>query len=78
MFDKRKYDQKFAKDNYDRIALNVQRGEKAVIAQYAKENGFSSITDYIKFVIYEDMNRNSKNGVHIDTINNADGTINIG
>lgn len=39
--------------------INVQKGEKAVIAQYAKENGFSSITDYIKFVIYEDMNRNS-------------------
>lgn len=27
-FDKKKYDQSFAKDNYDRIALNVKRVTK--------------------------------------------------
>ena len=29
-FDKRKYDQQFQKDNYDRIALNVKKGDKAI------------------------------------------------
>ena len=78
VFDKKKYDQNFQKDNYDRIALNVKKGEKAIIAEYAKAHGFVSITDYIKYVIYKDMNENQKSGVHIETINNADGTINIG
>ena len=27
-FDKKKYDHSFAKDNYDRIALNVKKGDK--------------------------------------------------
>lgn len=78
VFDKKKYDQQFQKDNYDRIALNVKKGEKALIAEYARRQGFASITDYIKYVIYKDMNVDTSN-IHIETINqNGDGTINIG
>ena len=77
-FDKKKYDQQFQKDNYDRIALNVKKGDKAIIAEHAKKRGFSSITDYIKYAIYKDINENEKAGVHIETINNANGNINIG
>lgn len=39
-FDKKKYDQSFAKDNYDRIALNVKKGDKELIANRAKEIGY--------------------------------------
>lgn len=78
-FDKRKYDQQFTKDNYDRIPLNVKKGEKAKIAEYAKSKGFSSITEYIKELIRRDMNESDKSDVNIGAINNnSGGTINIG
>lgn len=79
MFDKRKYDQQFQKDNYDRIALNVKKGDKEKMSIYAKKKGFNSLTDYIKSLIYEDMNR-EKVVIHAETIeqNGDNNTINIG
>ena len=62
-FNKKKYDQQFQKENYDRIALNVKKGDKAVIAEYAKKMGYNSITDYIKHVIYKDMNENTSKSI---------------
>lgn len=55
-FNKSKYDQQFTKDNYDRIPLNVKKGERAKIAEYAKSKGFNSTTEYIKDLIRHDMN----------------------
>ncbi len=60
-FDKKKYDQKYVKNNYDRIPLNVKKGEKEKIAQHAKNKGFDSITEYIKDLIYKDMNSKNSN-----------------
>lgn len=78
-FDKKRYDQKFQKDNYDRIALNVKKGDKAIILEHAKKQGFDSITDYIKHVIYMDMSEHGNSNIKINTINNEDGgTIHIG
>lgn len=78
-FDKKKYDQKFAKENYDRIPLNVKKGEKAIIAEHAKKKGFSSITDYIKNLIYKDINESS-NSINVGDIsqNGDNNSINIG
>ena len=59
-FDKKKYDQSFAKDNYDRIALNVKKGDKELIANRAKKVGYDSITEYIKHLIYDDMKMSGK------------------
>lgn len=71
-FDKKKYDQQFTKDNYDRIPLNVKKGEKAKIAEHAKEKGYSSITEYIKELIRRDMNENNNDISHVNigNINN--------
>lgn len=55
-FNKSKYDQQFTKDNYDRIPLNVKKGERAKIAEYAKSKGFNSTNEYIKDLIRRDMN----------------------
>lgn len=77
-FDKKKYDQQFTKDNYDRIPLNVKKGEKAKIAEYAKQKGYNSITEYIKELIRRDMNENEKSNVNIENIDNEGGTIHIG
>lgn len=69
MFDKKKYDQQFAKEKYDRIALNVAKGEKDKIAKYAELKGFDSLTDYIKFLIYKDMNEgNSSKTISVGDI----------
>lgn len=70
VFDKKKYDQKFAKENYDRIALNVKKGDKALIAEYAKTVGYDSITEYIKHLIYADM-QNNKTHISIGEINQS-------
>lgn len=77
-FNKKKYDQQFTKDNYDRIPLNVKKGEKAKIAEYAKQKGYNSITEYIKELIRRDMNENKKSDVNIENIDNEGGTIHIG
>lgn len=79
MFDKKKYDQKFQKDHYDRIALNVDKGEKEKIASFAKKRGFDGLTDYIKYLIYDDM-KNEKVVIHAETIEQKgdNNTINIG
>lgn len=79
-FDKKKYDQQFQKDNYDRIALNVKKGDKAIIAEHAKKQGFNSITDYIKHVVYKDMSNNSNKNITVgDIAQNGNGnSINIG
>lgn len=77
-FDKKKYDQAFAKEKYDRIPLNVKKGEREKIAKYAKEKGYNSITEYIKELIRKDMNNDSKSDINIGAINNNDGgTINF-
>ncbi len=54
-FDKKKYDNKYQKDNYDRIALNVKKGYKEVIRQHAQQKGYETITEYINALINADM-----------------------
>ena len=78
-FNKKKYDQEFAKENYDRIALNVKKGDKAKIAGYAKLKGYNSITEYIKELIYTDMNKSDKN-IQVGDISQTgdNNSINIG
>lgn len=78
-FDKKKYDQDFIKKNYDRIALNVKKGDRAKIAEHAKIKGYDSITEYIKELIRRDMNESERSKVNVEKIENQDGgTIQIG
>lgn len=60
-FDKKKYDQAYVKDKYDRLPINVKKGEKEIILKRAKEKGFNSITEYIKDLIYKDINSGNQN-----------------
>lgn len=55
-FNKVKYDNEYAKNNYDRIALNVAKGDKEKIKKHAIRKGYENITEYIKALIYQDMN----------------------
>ena len=60
-FNKQKYDQQYVKSNYDRIPINVKKGDKDKILEYAKRKGFNSINEYVKFLIYSDMEDDKKN-----------------
>lgn len=80
-FDKKKYDQKYAKENYDRILFNVKKGDKGIIVARAKEKGYSTIADYIKSLVYEDIKTSeTKKNINVQNIlqNGDNNNINIG
>lgn len=77
-FNESKYKNDFAKEKYDRIIVNVAKGQRIVIDNFRKTKGYTSLNAYINDLIRKDMNIEEKSTVHIDTINNSDGTINIG
>lgn len=59
-FNKQQYDQQYAKNNYDRIPINVKKGDKDRILEYAKKRGFNGINEYVKYLIYSDMDDDKK------------------
>ncbi len=69
-FNKNKYDQTYVKEKYDRIPVNVKKGDREIIAEYAKRKGFKSITEYIKHLIYNDM-KNEKINITIGEMNKS-------
>lgn len=48
------YKNDFAKEAYDRIALNVKKGQREQIQKYAKSKGMS-LNSYINKLIADDM-----------------------
>ena len=53
-FNPTKYKNAFQKENYDRISITVPKGQKAIIQQYAKNQG-KSLNSYIVDLIKKDM-----------------------
>ena len=45
------YDNQYAKENYDRIIVQVKKGEKEFIKAYAKEKGYTSLNAYLNEMI---------------------------
>ena len=54
-FNKQKYDNEYAKANYDRCIFNVPKGYKAVIEEHYKAKGYKSLNTYINALIKADM-----------------------
>lgn len=54
--DRYKYQNDYIKNKYDRIALALPKGYKAIIDSRTKTNGFKNTTDYIKALIDKDLN----------------------
>ena len=81
-FDSNKYKQEFAKKKYDRIPLDIPKGQKAIIADYAKKHDFKSLNNFIWQCIINAMKENKTNtqNINIGDINqNGDNnSINIG
>lgn len=54
-FNKSKYINDFAKDNYDRLNIQVPKGQKAVIEQHFREKGYKSLNAYVNDLIRRDI-----------------------
>lgn len=68
MYDKREYDKQFAKENYERLAINLYKGEREMLKKHAKKRGFEKVSDYIRHLISQDMN-GSDYSIKINTVN---------
>lgn len=77
-FEQIKYQNKYNKEHYARLSIQVPLEDRPMIDAYWKKRGYKSFNAYVNDLIRKDMNEHDKSGVHIDTINNADGTIHIG
>lgn len=78
-FNEVKYKNDFAKEKYDRIIVNVPKGNKKIIDEYRTEKGFSSLNQYINELIRKDMNENAAS-ISVGEINQSgeNNSINIG
>lgn len=56
------YKNKHQKENYDRIIVEVDKGDKEKIDTYRKEKGYKSLNYYIKTLIKKDMAENPPGG----------------
>lgn len=54
-FDKQKYDNDYAKNNYDRCIFNVPKGQKIIIESHLKNKGYKFLNSYINDLIRADM-----------------------
>ena len=56
-FNATEYKNKFQKEKYDRLIVNVPKGQKELITSYARENGFSSLNAFVVAAINEKMSK---------------------
>ena len=54
-FDQIKYINDWQKENLERIAFTVPKGQRAKIKELAKKKGFSSTNAYLQNLIQKDM-----------------------
>lgn len=75
-----KYKNDFQKEKYDRIIVNVEKGQKSVIDTYRVKKGYSSLNAYITDLIRKDMNEDTSKSINVgDVTQNGNGnSINIG
>lgn len=77
-FEQYKYQNEYNRTHYARLSVQVALEDKDKLEEHWRKKGFKSFNAYINELIRKDMNTTEKSGVHIETINNSDGTINIG
>lgn len=56
-FDATKYKNDFQKEKYDRIIVNVAKGQKKIIEQRAKEIGYKSLNSFVVDAINEKLEK---------------------
>lgn len=56
-FDAVKYKNEFQKEKYDRIIVNVPKGEKKIIDEKIKARGYKSLNSFVVEAIKEKLER---------------------
>lgn len=56
-FDQAKYIQQYQKEKYDRCIFNVPKGQRKIIEEHYKKNGYKSLNVYINELIKADMKK---------------------
>lgn len=54
-FNQSKYANEFAKEKYDRLNIQVPKGQKLVIEEHWKSKGYKSLNAYVNDLIKKDM-----------------------
>lgn len=78
-FNQSKYANEFAKEKYDRLNIQVPKGQKAVIEEHWRTLGYKSLNAYVNDLIRKDMEK-TKAGESSKTVNigrDNNGTINM-
>lgn len=55
IFNSTKYKNEYNKNAYDRLIINVPKGQKAEIEEYRKAKGYSSLNAFINELIRKEM-----------------------
>ena len=58
----KKYKNDFAKEKYDRLILNVPKGQKIIIEKHWRKLGYKSLNSYINTLIKKDMEQGAGEG----------------
>ena len=58
-FNQSKYINDYAKQNYDRLIIQVPKGQKELIAEHWKSKGYKSLNAYVTELIAKDMESDS-------------------
>lgn len=73
-----KYKNDFQKEKYDRLIINVSKGNKEKIENHRKSKGYKSLNAYVTDLIDKDMNGSKNISVGDIVQNGNDNSINIG
>lgn len=77
MYDKVKYNNEYNKQTYDRLNIQVPKGQKAVIEEHWRSKGYKSLNAYVNDLINKDMNRTEEGNKTVNIGRDNNGTISI-
>lgn len=70
-FNPTKYKNDFAKEKYDRLNIQVEKGMKEMIEEHRKAKGYKSLNHYINDLIRKDMHADGGCVVENKTVNST-------
>ena len=76
-FNQSKYANDFAKEKYDRLNIQVAKGQKAVIESHWKAKGYKSLNSYVNDLIARDMTASGAGDKTVNIGRDNTGTINM-
>ena len=59
-FNKIKYDNEYIKNNYDRLNIQVPKGQKQVIKEHYIKLGYNSLNEYVNSLIHADIEKHQQ------------------